>query len=116
MEIPENNKKVFDNFKIGKLVNNLMSIILEKELISDMEIQNLQKKDYTKLTFNVIFPLLKKVDTNISLKENVLIKGRPRYYVNPIEYKNVQYFLTNEWKEYHREDFMNWLRRKVKDL
>jgi hypothetical protein len=115
MEISENDKKGLENLKIGKLVNNLMTLILQKELISDMEIQNLEKKDYSKFTFNVIFPLLKKVDSNISLKENGLIKGRPRYYANPIEYKNVQYLLTNEWKEYHREDFMNWFQRKVKD-
>ena len=116
MEITENDKKNLDNLKIGKLVNSLMVIILEKNLISDNEIQNLQKKDYSKFTFNVIFPILKKVDEKISLKDNGLINGNPRYYSKPIEANKVQYLLTNEWKEYNREDFMIWLRRKVKDL
>ena len=50
MEITENHKKGFTNLKIGKLVNNLMVIILEKELISDMEIQNLQKIEQYKIS------------------------------------------------------------------
>lgn len=116
MEITENEKKNLDNLKIGKLVKNLMVIILENNLVTDVEIENLQKKDYSKITFNVIFPLLKKVDEKTSLRENGMINGHPRYYVTPIESNKVQYLLTNEWKEYHRDDFINWLRRKVKDL
>ena len=27
-----------------------------------------------------------------------------------------EYLLTNEWKEFHREDFVNWMKRKVKDI
>jgi len=116
MEISESEKKELDKLKIGKLVKNTMSIILEKDLISENEIQNLLKKDYSKFTFNVIFPILKKVDKKISLKENGLINGNPRYYAKPIENRETEYLLTNEWKEYNREDFMNWLKRKVSDL
>ena len=115
MEITEKDKKNLDSLKIGKLVKNLMTIILEKDLITETEIQNLQKKEYSKFTFNVIFPLLKKVDEKLSLKENGMINGNPRYYSNPIKNKKTEYLLTNEWKEYNREDFMIWLKRKVKD-
>jgi len=45
-----------------------------------------------------------------------MINGNPRYYVKPIENRKTQYLLTNEWKEYNREDFMSWLKRKVTDL
>jgi hypothetical protein len=116
MEITEKDKKELDILKIGKLVKNLMSIILEKDLISENEIQNLLKKDYSKFTFNVIFPILKKVDKKVSLKDNGMINGNPRYYAKPIENRRIEYLLTNEWKEYNREDFMNWLKRKVTDL
>ncbi len=101
--------------KIGKLVNNLIPTIIEKGLISDNEIENLQKKEYSKITFNVTFPLLKKVDKKLSLRENIMVNGYPRYYEKPIETNKVQYLLTNEWKEYNRDDFMNWLRKKVKN-
>jgi hypothetical protein len=73
MEITENDKKNLDSLKIGKLVKNLTTIILEKNLVSENEILNLLKKDYSKFTFNVIFPILKKVDIKISLKENGMI-------------------------------------------
>lgn len=115
MEITEKDKEILDNMKIGKLVKNLMTIILEKDLITETEIQNLQKKEYSKLTFNVIFPLLKRVDNKFSLKENGMINGNPRYYSKSIENNKTEYLLTNEWKEYNRENFMIWLKRKVKD-
>ena len=44
MDISESEKKGLDKLKIGKLVKNTMSIILEKDLISENEIQNLLKK------------------------------------------------------------------------
>lgn len=116
MKIPENDQKIIDNLKIGKLVKTFITIILEKELISENEIESLLKRDYSKLTFNVIYPILRKVDYTIPLKENRIINGNPRYYSKPIKFKKTEYFLTNEWKEFHREDFLNWLKRKVKDL
>ena len=116
MEISEKDQKIIDDLKIGKLVKNFITIILEKELISENEIENLLKKDYSKLTFNVIFPILKKIDYKIPLKENRMINGNPRYYAKPIMNNKTQYLLTNEWKEFHREDFVNWMKRKVKDI
>ena len=116
MEITQKDRKDIDSLKIGKLVKSFMTVILEKGLISENEIQNLLKKEYSKFTFNVIFPILKKVDYKISLKENGMINGNRRYYAKPIENNKTEYLLTNEWKEFHREDFVNWLKRKVKDL
>lgn len=115
MEISEETQKTIDSLKIGKLVNNLMTKILENNLISETEIQNLLQKDYSKFTFNVIFPILKKVDDKIPFKENRMINGNPRYYTKSIENNDTEYLLTNEWKEYNRENFVNWLKRKVKD-
>ena len=115
MKITEEEKQAIDKVKIGKLVKNLMTLILEKDLISENEIQNLLKKDYSKFTFNVIFPILKKVDEKTSLTENAMINGNRRYYAKPIENNKTEYLLTNEWKEFHREDFVKWLERKVKD-
>jgi hypothetical protein len=115
LKISEKEKKYFDNLKIGVLVKTLVKLILENDSITDLEIENLQKKDYSKNNFNVIFPILKKVDINKLIKEDRLINGNPRYYANPIENKKKHYLLTNEWKEFHREDFMIWLKRKVKE-
>ena len=115
MKIKEEEKKEIDKVKIGKLVRNLMILILEKDLITKNEIDNLLQKDYSKFTFNVIFPILKKVDKKISLTENAMINGNRRYYAKPIENNKTEYLLANEWKEFHREDFIKWLKRKVKD-
>lgn len=116
MEITEKDQKIIDNLKIGKLVKSFMTIILEKELISDNEIEKLTQKEYCKENLNVIFPILKKLNNKISLKENRIINGNQRYYAHPIINNNTKYLLTNEWKEFHRENFVNWLKIKVKNI
>ncbi|MGK0448260.1 MAG: hypothetical protein ACJA2M_002046 [Polaribacter sp.] len=116
MKINEKDQKIIDSLKIGKLVKSFMTIILEKNLISEKEIQNLMEKDYSKDTLYVIFPILKKVNNKISLKENGMINGNRRYYAQTIENNKTEYLLTNEWKEFHRENFVNWMKRKVSDL
>lgn len=116
MKLSESDKKGLNELKIGKLVQNIMTITLNEKLISELELTKLQDKEYSKFTFDVIFPILKKVNMKISIKENTLINGYQRYYIKPIEYNGVQYILTNEWKEFNRSDFMKWIERKLKDL
>jgi hypothetical protein len=116
MEISEKDQKIINDLKIGRLVKTFMTIILEKELISENEIENLMQKEYCKENLNVIFPILKKLNNKISLKENRIINKNQRYYANPIVNNNTKYLLTNEWKEFHRENFVNWLKIKVKNI
>ncbi len=115
MKFSESDKKNLNDLKIGKLVLTVMNFALNEKLISELELIKLQDKEYSKFTFDVIYPILKKVNPRKSIKENTLVNDYQRYYIKPIEFNGVQYILTNEWKEYNRTDFMKWVERKIKD-
>jgi hypothetical protein len=64
--------------KIGLLVRSTMPLILGYNLISDLEIIKLTKQDYSKITFDINYPVLKLVNNNKSIYENRLVSGYPR--------------------------------------
>jgi len=116
MKFTKSDYETFEKRKIGELAKPLITIILEKNLISKIEIENLQKAEYSKSIFNVNYPILKKNNKNLSLKENIEFNGGNRYYVEPIKNGENEFFITNHWYDYHKEDFIIWLKRKVTDL
>ena len=115
MKFTKSDYEIFEKLKIGELAKHSLSIILEKNLISKIEIENLQKAEYSKMIFNVNYPVLKKRDKKLSLEDNIYFNGGNRYYVDPIKNGESEYFITNHWYDYHKEDFMIWMKRKVMD-
>ncbi|UMB60647.1 hypothetical protein MHL31_00195 [Lutibacter sp. A80] len=100
--------------KIGIMVRATLPLILKLELITDLEIERLQKSDYSKMTFDLNYPVLKKVDEKISIVENRTIGKYTRYYAKPQKNKNSHYLITSEWYDLNQEDYIRWLKRKVK--
>ncbi len=115
MEFTENEIINLKREKIGYLVRNSIPTILKRNLISQSEIEKLQESQYSKFTFDVNYPVLKKVNEKLSILENRTINDHTRYYAYPIESNNIKYLYTCEWFERSQEDFIKWLRRKVTD-
>ncbi len=115
MDLTANEILKLKNEKIGILVRNSIPTILKRNLISQSEIEKLQEYEYSKFTFDVNYPVLKKINEKLTILENRTINEHTRYYANPIENDNVKYLYTCEWFERSQEDFIKWLRRKVKD-
>lgn len=115
MELAEKEIAELKKLKIGVLVRNTLPEILRENLISESEIQKLQKEAYSDFTFDVKYPVLKKVNPNISILENRTINGYTRYYKDPIDFNGVDYLITSEWYEKSVEDYIRWLKRHVKD-
>jgi hypothetical protein len=100
--------------KIGVLVRSTLPIILENALISDIEINKLTTMDYSKIVFDMNYPILKKINNNFSIKENRLVGEYTRYYAEPIDCNNTSYLVSSEWYDRSQEDYIRWLKRKVK--
>ena len=115
MELSERDIAELKKLKIGILVRNTLPEILKENLISESEIQKLQKEAYSDFTFEVKYPVLKKVNPNISILENRTINNYTRYYSDPIESNGEYYLITSEWYERSLEDYIRWLKRRVKD-
>ena len=115
MKISKELLSVFKSDKIGNIVRNTLPFILENNLISQNEIEKLQKDEYSKMIFDMNYPILKKVNENLPLEENRSVNYHTRYYSDPVGNNDTRYLITSEWYERNKEDYINWLKRKVKD-
>jgi hypothetical protein len=75
--------------KIGQLVRSSMNTIIAYSKKSEKELTNLKSPDYSKQTFNINYPFLKKVASNASKQE--------RYWKDKYLINNKYYVVTSEW-------------------
>jgi hypothetical protein len=95
-----------DEMKIGVLVRSTLSKMLSNHEISKEEIELMQTAEYSKETFHIQYPLLRKA--SLSNGEKVL-----RYWAGAVEAYGEQYFICSEWYEVPQNNdrpyFMKWL-------
>ena len=96
------------------LVRATLPIILSENLNPEIEINKLQEYDYSKLSLDMNYPILKKVDQTFSILENRMIKDHTRYYSGVFKNGENEYLISSEWYERNLEDYIKWLKRKVK--
>lgn len=103
-----------NKLKIGLLVRATLPQILDMELLSEMEVKKMTEDGYSKMSFDMNYPILKKVEENISIKDNRMVGDHTRYYADPFVYKGSRYLISSEWYDRNQEDYIRWLKRKVR--
>jgi hypothetical protein len=91
-----------DGLKIGKYVGITFQQI--RNLITERELEKLQTKEYTKLTFNIQYPLLLKRLTETDIKCE-------RYWKKSFRINEESYYLCSEWYERHWDPFLKWSKK-----
>lgn len=89
--------------KIGQHVQNRLQALIEKDKLDGDMIEKLLNAGYSKVTFNLNFPFLRRVAEGRKDK-----KGRPRYYAKAWQIQKLSYYFCNDWYEYQRTQFDNW--------
>lgn len=102
-----------NKLKIGLLVRATLPMILELGLISESEVKKMTDKDYSKMIFDMNFPVLKLVNKKLSMIENRTVDNYTRYYANPNNYGDLRYLISSEWYDRNQEAYIRWLKRKV---
>ena len=106
-------EKELKKSKIGILVRSTLPILLTENLLSESEIKKLQEATYSKLTFDMNYPVLKKINPKLSLDENRMVNYYTRYYSGIYDNDNGEYLISSEWYERNLEYYIKWLKRKV---
>jgi hypothetical protein len=88
--------------------------ILELELLSDLEVRKLTTDDYSKINLDMNYPVLKLIDERLTILENRTIGEYTRYYAKPYQFKDSRYLISSEWYDRNQEDYIRWLKSKVK--
>ena len=96
---------------IGKYVRIKLEEVVKDNLINYSELDKLQSENYSKITFDIQFPLLKKVDSPNHTKVE-------RYWKKPLLIKGDYYLICSEWYEQpnnnDRPYFVKWIRNLKK--
>lgn len=100
--------------KIGVLAKDGFRKLAKEKRISASELNLLCNMDYSKREFNMNYPVLKKVNSDISIeiqkRDN---KGYNRYYNFILMINNEEYLLVSQWVEnLHRKELEKWFRKK----
>jgi hypothetical protein len=97
----------FSEMKIGVIAKTVFRNILESGKIPEDEIERMQDKDYSKDTFGIQYPVLRKTNNPNSKKPD-------RYYAKSIKIYDQYYFICSEWVERHdnndRPYLIKWLK------
>ncbi len=98
-------KKTVSGMKIGQFVQHSFRKAYEQNLISSNEMEQLQSPEYSKLTFDLNYEVLKH-------QQNPPIENRhgsTRYYKG--KYFCGNYYLTSQWVEPQWELLLEWLKK-----
>lgn len=94
--------------KVGQLVRTTFHRLFAKRKISAKMANLLMDLDYSKQTFGVNLPVLRKInDKDLVSKQIQDNKGRSRYWSE--EFGNGKYFVCSQWYPRHRSKFLKWV-------
>jgi hypothetical protein len=105
------NEKVVSQLKIGELVRIEFDRLIRNNLLSDELINHLLDERYSKLTFDVNYPILKKINADQSPFEQRMVNGYSRYWSRIYKIKGERYLICNDWYDRNRTKFINWADR-----
>lgn len=103
----------FRRMKIGRLVRSTLPELIESGRVGATEFMKLQDSSYSKITFDVNYPVLKKVDENKPIAEQKMDKGYQRFYAKPEKSAGKRYLITKEWYDRNHEPYLRWLKKYV---
>lgn len=113
-EVIKSNENELKKEKIGLLVRATLPIILSEKLITEIEISNLSKSEYSKSILDMNYPVLREYNNNMSLIQNRMVNDHTRYYSGIFKNGEKQYLISSEWFERSVVPYIKWLKRKVK--
>jgi hypothetical protein len=98
---------------IAVFVRSTFTDLINQNKLSKEKIYHLCDPRYSKETFMLPYPMLKKLtdETGVSIQRK--INGRDRYYTNLIEIHGGKYLLCNHWIEKSRQPYKFWLKRLI---
>ncbi len=96
-----------EELPIGKYVRKTFTELVKNNLIDQNEVERLQQKDYSKLTFDIQFPFLANEDSEYYIRE--------RYWKEQYHINGKVFFVCSQWYEVSanndRPYYEEWLKK-----
>lgn len=101
----------FNNKKIGELVKESFTYLIQNKLLSSDDLINLQDAKFCRDILSCAFPVL--TINSSKLRDS---RGRTRYYKEPISLDNKKYFLCKEWFEHDRKYVVPYIKERLNKI
>ncbi|MCX5637439.1 MAG: hypothetical protein NTX52_07070, partial [Planctomycetota bacterium] len=103
-----------DEIKIGQLVKTTFRKLFAQRKITEKIASSLMDLEYSKQTFGLSFPVLKRIDDRYPLSKQIQDhKGRSRYWSQ--KFGNGKYLICSQWYEKHRKKFLDWSNKLLQE-
>lgn len=98
-----------DEIKIGVFVRTSIANLITNDQLTAEMLEWLSSKKYCKETFDINYPLLKKLESSVPLAEQRKINSYDRYWKEVLTINGEKYLLCNDWYDRNRVKFQTWL-------
>jgi len=98
-------KRSVEEAAIGAYVKKEMQDLLNRDLLSDNEIDNLRSIEYCRDIFGIYFAVIKDYDRSIPISEQIKVGKYNRYWKTVFADR---YLVCSQWHKGHREKFLVW--------
>jgi len=110
------NTDLYIDKKVGIIAKQDLKYLLELNKLPKYIIGNLQDLEYCKETFDVNFPVLLKIKSEVDIsaqrKDHL---GYTRYYATPLTIYDEKYFLTSEWYDKNRQKLIEFIQKYLNE-
>lgn len=93
------NTKVYSEYPVGLMANDILRKLLEEGKASESEIVDFLNKQKSREVFGLGYPVL------IESRSN----NPKRYYALPLVIRGKEYYLCSQWLEKNRENLVEWI-------
>jgi hypothetical protein len=104
-----NSMHIDPTIKIGALVRATIKAAVKAHLLPLEKVQELEDKKYCKYTFDINYPLFKKVSLTEPLHDQKNVNGYSRYWADVITIHGQRYLICNDWYERNKTKFIRWV-------
>lgn len=108
IELPYESLK---DIKVGKIARAVFFYALRNNLCSDDELIELMSEEKSRKLFHFGYPLLVSTPKSDLDKSILIIKGRHRYYCDPVYVGEKAFFVCSQWFDYNRSAMLAWAAR-----
>lgn len=99
----------YNPIKIGKYVWESFNNLVRNNKLTNVEINSLLDEIYSRNTFHIGYPFLKKIDGRATIKQQMMVGSYQRYWKSVIRIFNEDYIVCKEWYESNRFFYNKWL-------
>lgn len=104
-----NSKKSYRDVKVGKFVRTNLYQLLTEGRFDLSTIKQFEEAEYCKQAFDLNYPLLRRIDPNLTIDEQRFVGKYARYYKEVVDIERARFLVCSQWYDWNYDPLLKWL-------